>query len=58
VGAGGKLTADDLLERLEDWNEDSIRLLLALLDRMADLTDAEATAITERILAEIDGEMH
>ena len=52
------MTADDLLERLEDWNEDSIRLLLALLDRMADLTDAEATAITERILAEIDGEMH
>lgn len=48
----------DLLERLEGWSDESIRLLVALLDRIAELPDAEATALTERILAEIDGQMH
>jgi hypothetical protein len=55
---GGTLAEDDLLERLEGWNEDSIRFLLALLDRIAQLPDAEATALTERVLAEIDDRMH
>ena len=57
-GASGQLAEDDLLERLDGWNEDSIRLLVALLDRIAELPDAEATALTERILAEVDGQMH
>ena len=48
----------DLLERLDGWGEDSIRLLLVLLDRIAELPDAEATALTERVLAEIDDQMH
>ena len=52
------MAEEDLLERLEDWSEDSIRLLVALLDRIAELPDAEATALTERILAQIDGQMH
>ncbi len=56
--ASGKVAEDDILERLEGWNEDSIRLLMALLDRIAELPDAEATALTQRILAEIDGRMH
>lgn len=53
-----KSTEADLLERLEGWSEESIRLLAALLDRIAELPDAEATALTERVLAEIDGQMH
>ncbi len=53
-----KISETDILERLEGWNEDSIRLLAALLDRIAELPDAEATALTERVLAEIDGYMH
>jgi hypothetical protein len=58
VEARMKLTETDLLERVEDWNEESIRLLVSLLDRIAELPDAEATALTERILAEVDGRMH
>ena len=54
----GPLTEQDLLDRLDGWSEDSMRLLLALLNRIAELPDAEATALTERILAEIDDEMH
>ena len=53
-----KQTDANLLTRLDGWSEDSIRLLIALLDRIAELPDAEATALTERILAEIDGNMH
>jgi hypothetical protein len=56
--ADGSLAEENLLERLEGWNEDSIRLLVALLDRIAELPDAEATALTERILAEIDDQLH
>ena len=57
---GGKMKSieADLLERLEGWNEESIRLLAVLLERIAELPDAEATALTERILAQIDGKMH
>lgn len=53
-----KSTKSDLLDRLEGWNEESIRLLTAMLERIAELPDAEATALTERVLAEIDGRMH
>ena len=48
----------DLLERLDGWSEDSIWLLLVLLDRISELPDAEAIALTERVLAEIDNQMH
>ena len=58
IGVSGTLAEYDLLERLEGWSEDSIRLLLALLERIAELPDAEATALTERVLAEIDDQMH
>jgi hypothetical protein len=58
IGVSGILAENDLLERVEGWSEDSIRLLLALLDRIAELPDAEATALTERVLAEIDDQMH
>jgi hypothetical protein len=58
IGVSGTLAEYDLLERLEGWSEDSVRLLLALLERIAELPDAEATALTERVLAEIDDQMH
>ena len=58
IGVSRTLTEYDLLERLEGWSEDSIRLLLALLERIAELPDPEATALTERVLAEIDDQMH
>jgi hypothetical protein len=58
IGGSMKTIEANLLERLQGWNEESIRLLAALLDRIAELPDAEATALTERVLAEIDGQMH
>ena len=58
IGVSGTLAEYDLLERLDGWSEDSIRLLLILLDRISELPDAEATALTERVLAEIDDQMH
>ena len=58
LGASGKLAEDDLMERLEGWSDDSLRFLVALLDRIAELPDAEATALTERVLAEIDDQIH
>jgi hypothetical protein len=58
IGDTMKSTKSDLLDRLEGWNEESIRLLTAMLERIAELPDAEATALTERVLAEIDGRMH
>jgi len=36
-----KSTKSDLLDRLEGWNEESIRLLTAMLERIAELPDAE-----------------
>ena len=58
VEVSGTLAEGDLLERLDGWSEDSIRLLLVLLDRISELPDAEAIALTERVLAEIDNQMH
>ena len=58
IGGIMKSIEADLLDRLEGWNDDSIRLLTVMLERIAELPDAEATALTERILAQIDGQMH
>lgn len=50
--------AADLLDQVKGWSEDAIRLLTVILERLAELPDEEATALTERVLSELKGELH
>jgi hypothetical protein len=53
-----EIEADELLEQVMGWSEDAIRLLTELLERLAELPDEEATALTERVLREVNGQLH